>query len=230
MLSVRDTGCGMDPETLPAVRAVLHDQGGRQGHRPRPRHGLRHRHAKRRAPYRLDGARERHDLRPVLPARWTAGADRAGNDHTKPLHGREIILLVEDDDSVRALTLQVLQRQGYTVMEARNGPHALELCGEYHGALHLLITDMVMPDMNGRHLAESLCQQRADLRVLYMSGYAENSAIRSALAAEELDFIHKPFTPESLGVAVAQSAGSLAARASEGHPSLARRANDHVDS
>jgi DNA-binding NtrC family response regulator len=108
------------------------------------------------------------------------------------------VLLVEDEESVRNLAARVLIRQGYVVLQARSGTDALMLAGQYTGMIHLLLTDVVMPQMNGRVLAERLARLRPVTRVLYMSGYTDDDIVRRGLVDLETAFIQKPFTVESL--------------------------------
>jgi signal transduction histidine kinase/ActR/RegA family two-component response regulator len=124
-------------------------------------------------------------------------ADRAGRP-AAPAGGTETILLVEDEEGVRELARDILRASGYTVIEARNGPEAL-LLGEHHqGQIDLLLTDVVMPRMSGRELAERMGPLRADLSVLYMSGYTDDAVIRHGVLGADTAFLQKPFTPAAL--------------------------------
>ncbi|MFZ5623891.1 MAG: ATP-binding protein, partial [Gemmatimonadota bacterium] len=118
---------------------------------------------------------------------------------TKP-SGRETILLVEDEAVVRRLAHQVLERQGYRVLEAPSARDALDMA-EREGQIDLLVTDVVMPELSGRQLAEQLRARRPNLRVLYISGYAEDAVVRGA-SADQVEFLPKPFTPANLARAV----------------------------
>jgi PAS domain S-box-containing protein len=109
--------------------------------------------------------------------------------------GTETILLVEDDDSVRKLARDALQTCGYTVLEANHGKEALRLCESYSGPIHLLVSDVVMPHMGGRHLAESLTALKLVVKVLFISGYTDDAVMRHGVLEAETAFLQKPFKP-----------------------------------
>jgi len=110
--------------------------------------------------------------------------------------GEETILVVEDDETVRRVVRKILRRQGYTVVEAQRGEQALQVCARRQEPVHLLLTDVVMPGINGRELAAKLRAVYPEVKVLYMSGYAEN--IISRAGGVGAAFIQKPFSPDSL--------------------------------
>jgi PAS domain S-box-containing protein len=114
------------------------------------------------------------------------------------LRGTETILLVEDEDAVRILARSILGKCGYTVLEAQNGADALLICAQHPAPIDLLLTDVVMPRMNGRELAQRLQQLRPGMKVLYMSGYTDDAIVRNGLLHATLAFIQKPVTPEPL--------------------------------
>jgi two-component system cell cycle sensor histidine kinase/response regulator CckA len=112
--------------------------------------------------------------------------------------GSETILLVEDDVSLRHLALRVLRRAGYTVLEAHTSRQAIALGASHPARIDLLLTDVVMPDLNGRTVAERLTTHRPDLRVLYMSGYTDDDVMRRGITAAQTQFMQKPFLPDEL--------------------------------
>jgi len=122
----------------------------------------------------------------------------------EPLRGRETVLVVEDEASVRMVARQVLERYGYAVLEAPNGDTALRLAAKHHGPIHLLLTDVVMPGLSGRQLAEQLVQLRPDMKVLYASGYAVHAIVQHGVLESGIAYLQKPFTPETLGRSVRQ--------------------------
>jgi PAS domain S-box-containing protein len=115
-----------------------------------------------------------------------------------PADGTETILLVEDQADVRLVTRNILARHGYTVLEAASGTEALSLLESYGGHVHLLLTDVIMPGMTGRDLAERLVQGRPRLRVLYTSGYTDDTILRRGILEAGMAFLQKPYTPDLL--------------------------------
>jgi len=124
----------------------------------------------------------------------------AEEEQIQPQHleGSGTILLAEDDDSARKLIRSVLQDYGYRVLEAQDGEEALRLFEQHEGPIHLLLTDVVMPGMNGRELAESLQPLQPKMKVLYMSGYTDNAVVQHGVLEPGMSFIQKPFTPKDL--------------------------------
>lgn len=111
---------------------------------------------------------------------------------------RITILLTEDEAGVRMLAREVLKRQGYTVLEAQNGFEALKIENEYAGTIHLLLTDVVMPGLGGRELAERLVAKRPGTKVIFMSGYTDDSIVRHGVRQSAVAFLPKPFMPDDL--------------------------------
>jgi CheY-like chemotaxis protein len=112
--------------------------------------------------------------------------------------GTETVLLVEDAEPVRAVARQVLERQGYTVLEAPHGDAALAIATAHDGPIHLLLTDVVMPGLSGRQVADQLKQLRPDTRVLYASGYTDDAVVRHGVLEAGIAYLQKPFTSGSL--------------------------------
>jgi PAS domain S-box-containing protein len=199
MLAVSDTGSGMDEETkakifepffttkapgkgtglgLSTVYGIVKQAGGFIWVYSEPGHGT--------------------TFKLYLPrADVTTEGMTAARDAQAP-RGTETVLLVEDATAVRAVTKQLLERQGYTVLEAPNGEVALRLAQQHDGPIHLLLTDVVMPVMGGRQLAEQLIRVRPDIRVLYASGYTDDSVVRHGVLEAGTAYVQKPFAPESL--------------------------------
>jgi two-component system cell cycle sensor histidine kinase/response regulator CckA len=134
-----------------------------------------------------------------LPRAEAAGAPAAAPTPRRDARaGGETILLVEDDEAVRDLTRRTLVGQGYRVLEAANGTEALRLAAEHQGPLDLLLTDIVMPGIGGRALAETLGASRPGTAVLFVSGYTEDEVIRKGAEVANLPFLQKPFSPATL--------------------------------
>jgi CheY-like chemotaxis protein len=112
--------------------------------------------------------------------------------------GWETILVVEDNDELRQLAASVLRNLGYTVLEAPNGPEAIQLFQAQPEAIHLVLTDVVMPEMSGREMVERLRQTHPGLRALYMSGYTDAAITRQGVLEPGAPFIQKPFGVEAL--------------------------------
>jgi two-component system cell cycle sensor histidine kinase/response regulator CckA len=200
LLTVSDTGCGMDPETktrifepffttkemgkgtglgLSTVYGIIKQSGGHIAVHSKPGKGA----AFKIYLPRIDDAMEPDSL-----------AFQSLEDYG----GEETILLVEDEDGVRQLLSTVLKRQGFKVLEARHGVDALDLSAQHEGPIHLVLTDVVMPQMGGLELAQRLQPLRPGVKVLYMSGYAENAKLHQHLAGQEKYYLQKPF--ETMGL------------------------------
>jgi two-component system, cell cycle sensor histidine kinase and response regulator CckA len=200
MLAVSDTGCGMDLETrerifepffttkeagkgtglgLSTVYGIVRQSGGNVWLYSEPNRGTS-----------FKVYLPRVDEVTVDPE-MKAGAGPAPN-------GNETLLLVEDETQVRQIAQQILEALGYKVLTAGNGEQALVLSRQYGDTIHLMVTDVVMPQMGGRELAERLAPERPDMGVLFMSGYTDDAIVRHGLMDELLEFIQKPFTADAL--------------------------------
>jgi PAS domain S-box-containing protein len=133
---------------------------------------------------------------PHAEQRVAPPAEHLGRRHTDDMHGWETVLLVEDEDAVRALAREVLRRHGYIVLEARHGVEALRAAERHTDDIHLMVTDVVMPHMSGRDLVERLSTVRPKMKVLFMSGYTDHAVMHRDLTPGSA-FIQKPFTPEA---------------------------------
>lgn len=128
-------------------------------------------------------------------------------DMTPAPGGCETILLVEDEESVRDVALMILEELGYNVIEAANGKEALALAENEKGQIDLLMTDIVMPGMNGRELAEKILKAHPEIKVLYTSGYTENVIVSHGVIEDNINFIGKPYTLQSLGLKIREVLG-----------------------
>ena len=113
-------------------------------------------------------------------------------------YGSETILLVEDEAGVRELTREILQMNGYTVLEAAHGPEALEVCHQYPGTIDLMVTDVVMPQMSGAELSQQATALRPAMKVVFISGYADRAIVRHGILEADTLYLQKPFTPDAL--------------------------------
>ena len=142
-----------------------------------------------------------------LPAPVPAAPLEPDMAETPPARG-ETILLVEDALRVRAVVREILEMNGYHVLEARHGAEAIEISERHRGPIHLMVTDVVMPQMSGRELAQRLLPVRPDMRVLYMSGYTDDAIVRHGVLGAGMAFLSKPFTPDALAVKVREVLGA----------------------
>jgi PAS domain S-box-containing protein len=199
MLGVSDTGTGMSPEVrarifepffttkevgkgtglgLSTVYGIVQQSGGHVWVYSEPGHGT---------VFKL--------YFPRLEAAATASLKRTGES---PAGGTETVLLVEDEESVRQLARRILERQGYRVLESRNGREALAQATAFGDQIHLILTDVVMPELSGRGLIERLTAVRPNAAVIYMSGYADDEVLRRGMLEPGSMFIQKPFNPSAL--------------------------------
>ena len=119
-------------------------------------------------------------------------------DGTAPTSQRSVVMVVDDEDSLRGMATRVLQGHGWEILSARNGDEAMQLSLQLDGTLNLLVTDVLMPGMNGPTLASNLSELHPNMEVLYMSGYTEDVFAQTAVQAQELDLLEKPFRPAEL--------------------------------
>jgi len=122
--------------------------------------------------------------------------------------GSETLLLVEDDEPLRTLAREILLIQGYTVLDATSPSEALRLADAHPGPIHLLLTDVVMPQMNGRQVADHLLAARPALKVLFMSGYTDAAIVEHGVLEAGTHFLQKPFTPDGLSRKVREVLGT----------------------
>ena len=127
-----------------------------------------------------------------------------------PPRGRETVLLVEDEHGVRRLARLSLERHGYTVLEASSGREAIALSDTYDGDIEVLLTDVVMPEINGREVSERLRERRPDLKVLFMSGYNDDAVVRHGVVDSPAAFLQKPFDARTLATKVRDVLGQVA--------------------
>jgi signal transduction histidine kinase/ActR/RegA family two-component response regulator len=198
VISVLDTGAGMDAETssrvfepffttkpqgkgtglgLSVVYGIVRQMGGHVRLYSKPGTGTM--------------------FRVHFPRTETEDDVRPSQSMTAALRGTETVLLVEDDDQVRALARTVLRRNGYRVLEAQNAGEALLLSDKFEGEIHLLLTDVVMPRVDGRELAVRLAKARPSMTILLFSGYSDEPSSRDAPLPAH-GFLQKPISPETL--------------------------------
>jgi two-component system, cell cycle sensor histidine kinase and response regulator CckA len=134
----------------------------------------------------------------VLPSQPAPSRDESGATlHALP-RGVETILVVEDEDAVRRIVRITLESTGYTVLEARSGAEALEITARHAGRIDLVLTDVVMPEMSGRELAERLAKDQPGIPILFVSGYTDDAVVRHGLVESAVAFLQKPFSPIAL--------------------------------
>jgi two-component system cell cycle sensor histidine kinase/response regulator CckA len=136
------------------------------------------------------------------------GDVEAAEEGESALSGSETLLVAEDDARVRGLTVRILRRAGYRVLEATNGKHALDVAAGHPGTIDLVVTDVMMPEMGGRQLVDELKRRGLVTRALFVSGYTENSIVHQGVLEEGIEFLAKPFGP---GMLLERVAGMLAA-------------------
>jgi PAS domain S-box-containing protein len=199
-LSVSDTGCGMDAE----IRAHLFEpffttkeRGKGTGLGLSTVYGIVQQHG---GSIVVETEVGRGSAFVVLLPRLPVPASDLGTsaEAGEPPRGAETVLLVEDEEQVRAFARETLETAGYTVLEAADPGRALRLASEHAGAIHVVLTDLVMPEMSGRELAERLKSVRPGIRVAYMSGYTDDAIIAHGMRDRNASFLQKPFGRGSL--------------------------------
>ncbi|MFL6258936.1 MAG: ATP-binding protein [Thermoanaerobaculia bacterium] len=199
-LTVADTGAGMEPEVVERLFEpffTTKERGKGTGLGLATVHGIVHQ----------TGGRIQAESAPGEGARFTVLLPRAegeGSGGTAPpaprtgrktRRGSETVLLVEDEDNIREPAVEILESRGYDVLAARDAAQALAVAEEHAGPIHILVTDVVMPGMSGSQLAGQLTQRLPGLRVLYISGYPEDSISHHGVLNPEQHFLQKPFPP-----------------------------------
>jgi two-component system cell cycle sensor histidine kinase/response regulator CckA len=158
----------------------------------------------------------RHQAEPEVQVEQPAAAVSATNGTAKDaapgeakprtdLTGQGTILLVEDEEGLRALNARGLRSRGYTVVEAENGVEAMEMLEEQSGAIDLVVSDVVMPEMDGPTLLKAMREKNPDIKFIFVSGYAEDAFEKSLPEGQQFDFLPKPFTLSQLVAAVKET-------------------------
>jgi two-component system cell cycle sensor histidine kinase/response regulator CckA len=123
-------------------------------------------------------------------------------------YGSETVLVVEDDKIVRDIVCRILRTNGYSVLEANSSERALKICEKHNAPIHLLVSDVILPDFAGPELAERLNSARSEMRVLFISGYADDVAVRRVAGEPGLAFLPKPFTADAFARKVREVLGA----------------------
>ena len=210
MVAVSDTGTGI-PAAIreQGVRALLHHQGGRQGHRPRAQHGVRLRQAVGRTHQDLQRGRPRHHDQDLPAARERIGADRRrGRDTCRHRGGNETILVVEDDALVRNYVDDADRRASATPRwRPRTRPRRSQII-DANTQIDLLFTDVIMPGaMNGRQLADEALKRRPGLKTLFTSGYTENAIVHHGRLDPGVLLLAKPYRKSELARMIRMALG-----------------------
>jgi two-component system, cell cycle sensor histidine kinase and response regulator CckA len=199
VLTVSDTGIGMDQSTKSHLFEpffTTKEQGKGTGLGLATVYGI----------VKQSGGFIWAESEPELGARFTIYLPRVASaipaaavpSLASSLSGSETILVVEDEPGVRKLTCRALSGQGYTILRAECGEEALRVSDEYEGTIHLLVTDVVMPGMAGPELVKRLAAVRPETKVLYLSGYTDDSIVHHGMLEPGIILLQKPFTPQSL--------------------------------
>ncbi|MCW5968903.1 MAG: response regulator [Blastocatellales bacterium] len=200
MLAVSDSGCGMNQEVLARIFEpffTTKNVGEGTGLGLATVHGIIKQSGGHIAVYSEQGYGTSFKIFLPQASGPTPGARPDPKSMEMP-EGTETLLLVEDEDAVRMLASHILRACGYRVLEAANGRDALRLSESESGAIHLLISDVVMPYLGGRALAEQIAAARPGCRVMFLSGYTDDAVVRHGVLEAEFAFLQKPFTASSL--------------------------------
>jgi len=199
-LTVSDTGCGMDESTLARIFEpffTTKDVGKGSGLGLATVYGIVKQHKGWiEVQSELGRGTTFKIYLPLVDAEASVSAPAAAPP--EPPRGTETVLLVEDAPQVRSVTRRVLERAGYVVLEASEGTVALQMAGRHVGPIHLLLTDLVMPGLGGRQIADELLRSRPETKVLFMSGYTDDAVLRRGQLKAGMAYIQKPFTPLTL--------------------------------
>ena len=203
MLSVSDTGGGMDPETRKHLFEPFFSTKGEEGTGLglATVYGIVKQHGGHIRVYSKVGGGTTFKV--YLPVSEEADVP-AEEAPAEPLHlqGSETILIVEDNPQVRKISHKILKRLGYRILIAENGTTALSLLDQQRVPVHLLLTDVIMPEMDGKRLFDQVSEYHPDMKVLYMSGYTDDVIAHHGVLDEGVNFIQKPFNIQALAVKV----------------------------
>ncbi len=203
LLAVTDTGCGMDAATIARIFEPFFTTKGEYGTGLglATVHGIVKQSGGHVAVYSEVGHGSTFKVYLPCTERLSPASPSRSKQSSLP-RGKETILLVEDEDGVRALILRVLRSCGYTILEARNGLEGVQLAEEFPGRLDLLLTDVVMPQLGGRELSVRVSELHPEVKVLFLSGYTDDAVVRHGILEAEVAFLQKPFAPGSLAAKV----------------------------
>ncbi len=205
VLSVTDTGCGMDQETKRRAFEpffTTKDKANGTGLGLSTCYGIVrgcHGHI---SVYSEVGVGSVFKV--YLPLHECDPGGRTRGEIREDAHGTESVLLIEDDDQLRKTIRRVLESRGYTVIDTSGSAEAIEYCESHQDHIDLVLSDMVMPDMSGPETVEHIQQHRPGAKVLFMSGYSDHAVFRDRSTQGQVNFIQKPFMPQDLAVKVRQ--------------------------